>query len=173
MRKLITMISAEQVVPEQLAAETSNLEGITPDGISQFISDSPLVAVGIAVVAVVAVFLFLRLFWVHTLLGMVCAIASFFVLPPITVAVATFFLLGIEVLFTSDEYETGTYLIFGSLVEITETWNPVGGFLFRFFMGVILFPAIMGGLALIPYFNYVVSLSVFLLGIKNIKERYC
>ena len=125
----------------------------------------------IAAVVVIVGILILKQFWVHTILGMLVALASFFIYPPILIGVSVFLLMGVDILFTSDESETGTYLIYGSLVEITETWNPIGGFLWRLFLGVILFPVIFGLLALIPYASYIISLLLFIHGIKQIKEH--
>ena len=125
----------------------------------------------IAAVAVIVGIWILKQFWVHTILGMLVALASFFIYPPILIGVSVFLLAGLDILFTRDESETGIYLIYGSLVEITETWNPVGGFLLRFFLGVIVLPVMFGLLALIPYASYIISLLLFISGIQQIKEH--
>ena len=125
----------------------------------------------IAAVAVIVGILILKQFWVHTILGMLVALASFFIYPPILIGVSVFLLVGLDVLFAKDESETGIYLIYVSLVEITETWNPFGGFLFRFFFGVIFIPVVFGLLALVPYASYIISLILLIQGIQQIREH--
>jgi hypothetical protein len=161
---------SSQVVSEVPVEST---DGIV-DTVLNFVSEHGVwVAIGGAILAIVLFFLILKPFWIHTPLGIVCAIGSFFIAPPLAIAVAAFLLYGVDIIFTSDESETGTYLIFGSLVEITETWNPVGGFLFRLFMGLIFLPGLIGLCGLIPIFHYVLSGCLVLGGIINIKNRIC
>ncbi len=133
-----------------------------------FLMEYPIVLI----IAVVVLFILsIKLFWIRTIIGTLLSVGAFFVLPPVMVALSAFYLLGGEVIFTPDEESTDTYLILGTLVDITSTWNPIGGFAFRLFVS-ILTSAICGAVCLIPYVNFIMPACLILMAIKSVISRF-
>ena len=157
---------------EEIKNQISEMVEAGSDGVFgkvlDFVMEYPIVFI---IGAIILFILSIKIFLFRTLIGTACAVAAFFIFPPIMVALATFYLLGAEVIFTPDEEETGTYLIFGSLVDITESWNPIGGFMVRLFLSVLI-SAICGAVCLIPYVNYIMPACLILMAIKSVIGRF-